>query len=54
MRTRRVILNLPDNLAEKMDEEWRRLGLPSRNSYVEQCIRHQLKLPNVFNKEAEN
>jgi len=50
---KRVILNLSDEVAEKADEVWKRLGLPSRNSFIEQCIRYQLKLPNVFDKEAE-
>jgi len=49
---KRVILNLSDEVAKIIDETWKRLGLPSRNSYVEQCIRYQLKLPNVF-EEAE-
>ena len=50
---KRVILNLPEEVVEKADEEKKRLGLPSRNSYIEQCIRYQLKMPNVFDKEPE-
>jgi len=50
---KRVILNLSDEVADIIDEAWKKLGLPSRNSFVEQCIRYQLKLPNVFDKEAE-
>ena len=49
---KRVVLNLPEKLVDKLDEEWNRLGMPSRNSYIEQVIRRQLALPNVFEKQG--
>jgi len=48
---KRVILNLPEDLVDKLDAEWNRLGMPSRNSYIEQVIRKQLALPNVFEEQ---
>ena len=50
---KRVILNLSEDVVDKTDKEVTRLGLPSRNSYIEQCIRYQLKLPNVFDQEVK-
>jgi len=49
----RVIISLSDEVTAKIDDEWKRLGLPSRTSYIEQCIRYQLKLPNVFDQDVK-
>ena len=49
---KRVILNLTDEVAKKIDDEVKRLALPSRNAYAEQVFRKELGLPNVF-EEAE-
>lgn len=45
-----ILLRLDEKVLEKLDEEWQRIGFPSRTSYVEQCIRRQLGLPNAFDK----
>ena len=49
---KRVILNLPEDLVDQLDEEWNRLGMPSRNSYLEQVVRKHLGLPNVFEEQG--
>ena len=48
---KRVILNLDDEVAERADKERKRLGLPSRNSFIEQCIRARVGMDSVFDKE---
>jgi len=50
---KRIIISLSDEFLDTLDEAWKKLGLPSRNSYVEQCIRYQLKLPNIFQPSSE-
>ena len=51
MPRKRVILNLSKELVEKMDEQVKKLGLPSRNAYVEQVFRREVGLPHVFTEE---
>ena len=51
---KRVILNIPADLLKLVDEDVKKLGLPSRNSYVEQSLRYQVGLPNIFKKEGSD
>lgn len=44
---------MEDSLVNKVDEEIERLGVKSRNNYIEQMIRHHLKIPSIFDEKVE-
>jgi len=49
---KRIIITLSEDIVNKLDDVYKNLGLPSRNSYIEQCIRKQLGLPNAFEEQG--
>jgi len=50
---KRVILNLDEELVQAIDDEYKRLGLPSRNSFIEQVLRKRMGKPNVFETDDD-
>ena len=49
----KLIINVPDDLLEKLDGKVQELRLPSRNALIVQVLLKYLGLPNLFDEAKE-
>jgi len=49
----RILVTLPEELVNEMDDKVEALGLPSRNALLVQVIRKYLGHPNLFDEKED-
>jgi len=49
----RILVTLPEELVNEMDDKAEALGLPSRNALIVQIIRKYLGHPNLFDEKED-